>query len=99
MQHARFTCAQNFFFSFFLWLRSHSWHWANPRRDSSPLPPVTDLNLRDIVVSDAGKPAQLTDLRLVTPASGSAPMVTMVFDSMTPAPARAAQRQPIERLC
>jgi VWFA-related protein len=54
--------------------------------------PVTDLNLRDIVVSDAGKPAQLTDLRLVTPASGSAPMVTMVFDSMTPAPARAAQR-------
>lgn len=53
--------------------------------------PVPDLNLRDIAVSDAGKPAQLTDLHLVTAASGSAPVVTMVFDSMAPAPARAAQ--------
>ena len=53
--------------------------------------PVTNLNLRDIVVSDAGKPAQLTDLHLVTPASGSAPVVTMVFDSMARVPAKAAQ--------
>jgi hypothetical protein len=41
--------------------------------------PVTNLSPADIKVSDAGNPVQLADLHLVTPESGSATTIALLF--------------------
>jgi VWFA-related protein len=46
--------------------------------------PVTNLGPADIKVSDAGNPVQLADLHLVTPESGSATTIALLFDHMPP---------------
>ncbi|HEX4424107.1 MAG TPA: VWA domain-containing protein [Terriglobales bacterium] len=52
--------------------------------------PVLDLKPEDITLLDSGAPVKLTDLRLVTGASGSDHRVTLVFDRMEPSAAKNA---------
>lgn len=53
--------------------------------------PVLNLSPADIKVSDAGNPVQLADLHLVTPESGSATAIALLFDRMAPEPAKIAR--------
>ena len=53
--------------------------------------PVTNLSPADIKVSDAGNPVQLADLHLVTPESGSATTIALLFDRMSPESAKIAR--------
>jgi VWFA-related protein len=53
--------------------------------------PVTNLSSADIRVSDAGNPVQLADLHLVTPESGSASTIALLFDHMSPESAKIAR--------
>jgi VWFA-related protein len=52
--------------------------------------PFLDLKPGDITLLDNGSPVKLTDLRLVTGASGSDHRVTLVFDRMEPSAAKNA---------
>jgi len=53
--------------------------------------PVMNLSPADIKVSDAGNPVQLADLHLVTPESGSATTIALLFDRMSPESAKIAR--------
>ena len=53
--------------------------------------PVMNLSPADIKVSDAGNPVQLADLHLVTPESGSATTMALLFDRMSSESAKIAR--------
>jgi len=53
--------------------------------------PVENLTATDISVSDAGNPVQLSDLHLVTLKSGESATISLVFDRLPPAAAKAVE--------
>lgn len=53
--------------------------------------PVLDLKPEDIAVTDNGSAVKLSDLRLVTGASGTNHLVTLVFDRLEPSAAKNAR--------
>jgi VWFA-related protein len=53
--------------------------------------PVTNLSTADLAVSDGGKPVKLDDLHLVTPQSGAAMTIALVFDRISAESAKTAR--------
>ena len=53
--------------------------------------PVDDLTSRDIAVTDAGNPVQLSGMHLVTAQSGGAAKIDLLFDRMEPGSAKIAR--------
>jgi VWFA-related protein len=53
--------------------------------------PILDLKREDLAITDAGAPVKLSDLHLVNGATETNHLVTLVFDRLDPAPAKAAR--------